>query len=155
MQNALIPNASEKHDSRLVRRLLRSRKRGGSGGADDMEKAGSRRKDSALAAAKNIHQKVAAGARHLNAFPYACATRGRGRSVSAGRILGAIVGTTSGVRFSGRRLSVALRLTFGRYGSLDQHPLEISPMLAFCWGEVAKICFCAILLTLFWMRRWG
>ena len=65
------------HDSRLVRRLLRSRKRGGQIGADNMEKAGSRRKDSALAAAKDIHQKVAAGECPLNAFPYARAIRGR------------------------------------------------------------------------------
>jgi hypothetical protein len=71
------------HDSRLVRRLLRSRKRGDSSRADDMEKAGGRRKDSAFAAAKDIHQKVAAGARPLNAFPYARASRGRGQSFLA------------------------------------------------------------------------
>lgn len=56
------------HDSRPVLSLLRPCKRGGQSGADDMEKTGSRRKDSAFAAAKDIGQKVAAGDWFINAL---------------------------------------------------------------------------------------
>jgi hypothetical protein len=91
----------------------------GQRGVDHMEKAGGGKKSSAFAAEKYIRQKVAAGACQLNTFPYACASRGRDWSVSTGRLLGAIVGAKSGVRFPGRHLTVAFRLTFGRYGSLD------------------------------------
>ena len=66
-----------------MQRLLRPRERGGQGGIDNVEEIGSQWKNTAVAAAKDVSQKVAAGTCQLNAFPYMRAIRGRVWSVPA------------------------------------------------------------------------